>query len=306
MNNIRDIRNQFGVHQVLPDDDDEYYDKTLDVIEATIQYMHEIWEPTPENNRINYKCRNLNEDCSFWAVDECDDDDPNAEFMQSNCAPACQTCHLLDSTLRCPIEEGNELAYKPGDLNALFERIVDDADGTGEYRRYNPRVLSRPKVKADGTTVSVEKEGPWVVVLENFISDKETDALIEAGAQKGYQRSSDVGVENPDGTHEDDVSEGRTSHNAWCDEELCNKDPVIGPVVERIATLTRTTVNHSEYLQLLQYEPGQKYEQHHDVSDSHPNGRTLPYLLYIFTPDCTFFFYSILNTNKTCPVESEC
>ncbi|KAL7538279.1 hypothetical protein ACHAXR_008444 [Thalassiosira sp. AJA248-18] len=259
--------NQFGVHQDIPPEDDEYHAQTKAVINSSIEYMRTIWTPNPDNNRINYKCRNMHKDCSFWAVDECGDDDPNAEYMQVSCAPACQTCDQLDSHLRCPIEEGNELAYQPGGLNALFERIVDDADGSGEYLKYHPKAISRPTLRADGTKVpssSVEKDGPWIVTLENFISDKEADALVAAGHNKGYERSSDVGVENPDGTHEDEVSDGRTSTNSWCDEELCNQDAVIGPVVKRIAALTGTTVNHSEYLQLLRYEPGQYYEQHHD------------------------------------------
>ncbi|KAL9178578.1 hypothetical protein ACHAXT_001916 [Thalassiosira profunda] len=219
---------------------------------------------TPENNRINYKCRNTHAECSFWAVDECDEDDPNAEWMVTNCGPACRTCHLLDTQLRCPIEAGNELAMRPGELHALFERIVDDADGTGEYLKYKPKALSRPKLKADGSASGGEEDGPWIAVLEGFITDEEADALIAAGHKKGYERSSDVGIENPDGSHEDEVSDGRTSHNAWCTEELCNEDAVIGPVVQRIADLTETHVNNSEYLQLLRYENGQKYEQHHD------------------------------------------
>lgn len=258
-------RNQFGVAQEIPPEGDQHRDATLKVIEEMVEYMRGIWKPSPSNNRINYKCRNMHEHCSFWAIDECGDDDPNREYMQSNCAPACRTCHLLDSQLRCPIEEGNEPVIKPGGLNALFERIVDDADGTGSYAKYNPRALLRPRLKADGTPApDGTRDGPWIVVLENVVSDEEADALIAAGHRKGYERSSDVGVENPDGTHEDEVSQGRTSTNSWCDEELCEGDPVIGPVVERIAEITGTGVHNSEHLQLLRYEPGQYYNQHHD------------------------------------------
>ena len=137
--------------------------------------MKKIWVQQPDNNRINYKCRNMHELCSYWAVDECGDDDPNVEYMRDNCAPACQTCHLLDSQLRCPKEE-SECIIKPGGLNALFEKIVDPT-GSGEYQKYNPIVYSRPKLKADGTPApGVEKDGPWIVVLQNFITDKEADA----------------------------------------------------------------------------------------------------------------------------------
>lgn len=257
--------NQFGVHQELPDDDNEDYEATKEIIQNTIEYMKRIWISSPENNRISYKCRNMNEECSYWAVDQCGDEHESAEYMESNCAPACQKCHMLDRALTCPIEEGNELAFQPGGLNALFEKIVDNADGNGEYLKYTPKALSRPKMKKDGTPApGVEEDGPWMVVLDNFITDEEIEAMIAAGHKKGYARSSDVGVENPDGTHEEDVSDGRTSENSWCDDELCDKDPVIGPVVKRIAKVTETTVGHSEYLQLLRYEPGQFYEKHHD------------------------------------------
>ena len=97
--------NQFGVHQNLPDKDDELYEQTKEIIEKTVEYMKNIWVQNTDNNRINYKCRNMNELCSYWALDECGDDDPNAEYMQKNCAPACQTCHVLDSQLRCPMNE---------------------------------------------------------------------------------------------------------------------------------------------------------------------------------------------------------
>ena len=155
-------RSQFGVPQEVPGESDELHEQTLEVINGMVEYMRKIWEPTTENNFINYKCRNMDKLCAYWAADECGDDDPNVDWMQSNCAPACRTCHLLDTRLRCPIEEGNECVLKPGGLNALMEGIVDDANGTGEYLKYTPKALSRPRVKADGTTApGGVQDGPW-------------------------------------------------------------------------------------------------------------------------------------------------
>lgn len=180
--------------------------------------------------------------------------------MQTNCSPACESCDLLDISHRCPIEPGNECIWQPGDLNKLMEIIVDDADGSGEYKRYNPHALSRPKMKRNGTAApGVEKDGPWVVLLENFVSSEEADRLVDIGKQQGYDRSADVGKEKPDGSHDSIVSDSRTSHNTWCQEKSCFEDPVVVPVVERVANVTKTTVNNSEYLQMLQYEPGQYY-----------------------------------------------
>ena len=206
----------------------------------------------------------MDEECSYWAAtNKCVEND---EYMEENCAPACHTCHLLDIQLRCPLEEGNEPIFKPGMLNELFENIVDNTDGSGRYVAYNPVAVSRPRWKRDGGAVPEGgwHDGPWVVILENFITDEEINELINTGHTKGFHRSMDVGIENPDGSHEDDVSEGRTSTNAWCDEELCTNHPIIAPVIERIANVTGTHPQNSEHLQLLRYEPGQYYRQHHD------------------------------------------
>ncbi|KAL3786940.1 hypothetical protein ACHAWO_013779 [Cyclotella atomus] len=255
--------NQFGLTQTLPGEDHELFDETLKKMEDSIEYVMKLWDDSnPDNDRVNYKCRNMDEDCTFWAAQgECEN---NPDWMSKNCAPACQTCNLLDIRLRCPFEEGNNPAFQPGDLNALMERIVDNSDGKGTYLKYNPTAISRPLLKADGSPSGVQVDGPWIVQFENFISRKEADALIDAGARKGYERSADVGEENPDGTHEENINEDRTSENAWCDEKLCNQDPVILPVIERIASVTETPVTNSEHLQLLRYEAGQFYKQHHD------------------------------------------
>jgi len=124
--------------------------------------------------------------------------------MRTNCAPACETCDLLDIRHRCPIEDDNQCIWKPGDLNELMEIIVDDADGSGEYKKYNPKALSRPMVRRDGTPVegAEGKDGPWVVLLENFVKPEEADRLVQIGKDRGYERSADVGKEKPDGSRE--------------------------------------------------------------------------------------------------------
>lgn len=184
--------NQFGTTQSLPPEDDEHFSKTVQVIDDSIEYMKNLWSSSnPDYHRINYKCRNMEPECSLWAAQgECEE---NADYMKINCAPACQTCDLLDIRLKCPITEDNEMVYKPGDLNALMERIVDNSDGKGTYLQYNPKAISRPKVRSDGTAApGVEVDGPWIVLFENFISEKEAEALIAAGTKKGYERSADV------------------------------------------------------------------------------------------------------------------
>ena len=133
--------------------------------------------------------------------------DANPKYMKINCAPAYLTCNLLGIRHQCPIEPGNESIWKPDDLNALMENIVDDTEGTGEWKQYNPMAFSGPKLKRDGTPASgVEKDEPWVVLLENFIKDEEADQLVNIRKKQGYERSADVGKEKPDASHDSLVS----------------------------------------------------------------------------------------------------
>lgn len=81
-------------------------------------------------------------------------------------------------------------AWKPGDLNQFFTNITTGAD----YQRYQPNVLSRPDYLEGDTNENADYQiGPWVVVLENVVSEEEAQRMIELGAVEGYKRSSDVG-----------------------------------------------------------------------------------------------------------------
>jgi prolyl 4-hydroxylase len=120
--------------------------------------------------------------------------------------------------------------------------------------------------------------------MDNFVSDAERERLIEIGHEEGYERSSDVGEMLFDGTFDSVESTGRTSSNAWC-PDLCAEDPITGPVHERISELSGIHNNHSEWLQLLKYDPGQFYEDHHDFIQyeyDRPSGpRVLTVFLYL-------------------------
>ncbi len=133
-----------------------------------------------------------------------------------------------------------------------------------EYQKYEPNILSRPELLPGDTLENATYlVGPWVITLENFVSPEEAQRFIDIGASVGYARSSDVGELKPDGTYDENVNEGRTSTNAWCNE-TCAQDPIIKPVMDRIESLTQIPYNFTEDLQLLKYEPGQFYQTHHD------------------------------------------
>ena len=65
-------------------------------------------------------------------------------------------------------------SYLPGDMNKMFESIVDRFD-----TQYDINVLSRD---------------PWVVTFDNFLSNAEARALISTVNQ--WERSTDTGTSN--------------------------------------------------------------------------------------------------------------
>lgn len=139
----------------------------------------------------------------------------------------------------------------------MFETIMSDPFFA---QTYEITVLSRPSyVDGDDAANATYQLGPWVLTLDNFMSPEEAETLIALGASTGYERSTDVGAIEDDGSYERLVSPGRTSTNAWCNTEECNEDSTATAVYERIYNLTQIPSVNSEPFQLLKYEPGQFY-----------------------------------------------
>jgi prolyl 4-hydroxylase len=202
----------------------------------------------------------------------------NPDYMKTNCAPICQTCEHLSIEYRCPIDNDAPVAWKPGDVNAFFVNITT----LPQFQPYEPNVLSRPDyINGDTEGVANYKIGPWVVLLDNFITDEEADHLIQLGDKEGYERSADVGKLNFDGTFENNVNNGRTSLNAWC-QNSCYDDPIAKQVMERIQNITFIPEPNSEYLQLLRYEVGQFYKRHHDYIHFQVDRQTGVRILTVF------------------------
>ena len=153
----------------------------------------------------------------------------------------------------------------------MFERITG-----GEFSQYNPQALSRPSQE--------DKEAPWIVTLENFLTEEECDFLIARGHHIGYEESYESTDEvDEDGEYVFISGTGRTSRNAWCEEE-CEELPITIGIMDRMSRLTGFSEANAEYLQLLKYEVGEHYEEHHDLygtSDLMQGDRVLTFFLYL-------------------------
>jgi prolyl 4-hydroxylase len=125
------------------------------------------------------------------------------DYMKLRCAPACETCELLDFNTRCPIDPDAFVAWpEPGDVNRFFERIVNDM-----YWEENHGPVSILSSPATG--------GPWVITIDNFLNDEEIKRLLEFGHEEEFERSTDVGELDLSGSATKVEGTWRTSENAW-------------------------------------------------------------------------------------------
>lgn len=210
----------------------------------------------------------------------------STSWMEKECAPLCQSCHTLDFNHRCPLDDSIPDSVPAGFVNEMFERIVTDED----YRKnYNPAVLSKP-ISFDAVSVTTDKElypnatgadGPWIVVLDNFLSADECERMKEMGQAQGYEQSADVGAMDYTGSITSNFNEGRTSKNAWCMGK-CMTDPVSQSVSSRMVKLTGIPDPNHEFFQILKYTVGQHYGRHHDFADYHLDRQYGPRVLTVF------------------------
>ena len=176
---------------------------------------------TSLKDSVKKVCKNKHESCTFWAsLGECENTEAYM-IQQAHCLPACQACDKLDFENRCPLPRNLEetAMYKPGEMNAMFERIAN-----GEFDEYEPKILLTD---------------PYVVTFDNFIKPEEVDALIAHGYTAGFKRSGNVGTLDEFGRAGTSIDNTRTSENAWCEGE-CKNDTIIKPLIDRMVSSRET------------------------------------------------------------------
>mmetsp|Transcript_12187 Transcript_12187/g.15932 ORF Transcript_12187/g.15932 Transcript_12187/m.15932 type:complete len:458 (+) Transcript_12187:116-1489(+) len=242
--------------------------------EKVDDYMYNTVYSDPKFVSVREDCLNRNELCLYWgSAGECT---ANPNYMKMQCAPTCFSCDNVSFDMRCPYDSSAPTVWsKPGELQAMFQRIVTEP----EFQQYQPTVLSRPNAIENGVL-----DGPWVVYLDNFLTAEECQMLIDLGTVQEYERSRDIGDKKFDGTYDGKESTGRTSSNAWCVED-CWEHETTQRVHDRIQNLIEFPMGNYEYLQILKYEEGEFYEQHHDYIFHHkqrfPGVRVLTVFLYL-------------------------
>ena len=195
------------------------------------------------------ECVDASADCKTWAEEgECD---KNEHYMKLNCPRSCDSCaysqNFCSRRRKGPAWQGQNA------LDDVFKKIAN-----------------LPKAK-------VWSNDPWVVTVDDFLADTETDAFLET-TDHLFERSK-AG---------DQISTARTSDQAWCQKEPCLTDMRVRQVHARIINLTSVPVENAEYFQIVRYKPGQYYRQHHDQNtppDSLSGVRLMTFFMYLREPE---------------------
>jgi len=179
------------------------YEDILEVIRKTVAYMkNDVYGPNAKHQlseKILGECVNKDGLCAFWASSgECD---VNLSYMQVKCAPSCQSCHMIDMSARCPpLTDDIKPALLPGELNAMFERIVEmapgnqteDVDIEENMTNYSVVVHSRPEpFEGEPSRERDLEQPPWIITFEDFLTEEECEHLIKMGYNAKYERSKD-------------------------------------------------------------------------------------------------------------------
>ena len=90
-------------------------------------------------------------------------------------------------------------------------------------------------------------EDPWVITMDNFLTEEECELLIQSGYKNGYERSKDVGGVKIDGSFDGQESSTRTSANTWCNEKSgCKTNPHVQRIMKRLETATKIPTKNFE------------------------------------------------------------
>eukprot|EP00040_Diaphanoeca_grandis_P001416 m.18466 g.18466 ORF g.18466 m.18466 type:complete len:409 (-) comp12039_c1_seq1:32-1258(-) len=189
--------------------------------------------------------------CENWRdLGECRN---NPSYVHQHCANTCQACRaMLPPTQKCVRHPDEKPSIEaPGGLNKMFERIIADPVINLAY---------------DLKVMSTE---PYVLVFENFVTTEEGAAIKDSMDGK-WEASTVVGEQGAT------KLSSRTSSTAWCTMSPCSRSSVHMEIQKRVAKLTGTDPQHMEFLQVLQYEKGQRYANHHDHIDPGTKKEKMP------------------------------
>ena len=148
----------------------------------------------------------------------------------------------------CTPDKPLQNVWGPGDSHRMYERIL--AEFEDEHR---PTVLSSPELNG----------GPWIIVLEDFLSMIETEAMVnetEFLIAKGHELGDedfDAVILSAKEDAEEPEGERCDSTQAWCFNECMDQEHFLS-VRRKVERLIGLPWKYAEELHLIRYVAGQK------------------------------------------------
>jgi len=175
------------------------------------------------------KCHDKDSGCPKWAANgECR---TNSDFMLQTCTYSCGVCGI-NFKPECRRDPAMKPSGVKGTIDVSFQEALD------RFQHLRPRIIRRE---------------PWIVQFDEFLKPWEADHLVKTGGHN-FERS----------LAGDGVTPVRTSSTSWCNVPSCLGDTLFQSIRERIVNVTKVPWQYSEHLQVLKYNVGQFYHDHHD------------------------------------------
>ena len=218
------------------------------------QYARYTLTDPSTDSKTRERCRNESRMCAEWAsrMSYChpttngqeeqiimnSNDENNISdgvvFMMNRCPLACQMCEELESFHSCTGRRhpNSQPSFQSGELNSFFER----KRAGDEWTEYEPIFVSYPNAEK-----KENKDDPYVVLLQNFLSEEEANHLQSLGSEIGWERASSVSLEPHDTA---------TCHHS----DQCNKDTIYQQIMLRISSLTNSSISHLTPMEMVEYQ----------------------------------------------------
>lgn len=212
-----------------------YAHRIQDIVEESSAYIM-----TTTTKEQDFLCHNQHRECASWAAaGQCL---TNPGFMQVQCAPVCQSCDKVNFESRCAFTE-NDNVWRVGDVRRVMEKLES-----------SDNVLHYSQSSLLGTRT---KQPPYVVVLENFITEKESKQLLEQEREWEYEY---IEQQVEDDVFERVINQHRNYSSTLCGqvcEQQQQQDALLTTLLERIEQVTGIPKVNAEYMELRRYEQGQ-------------------------------------------------
>lgn len=214
--------------------------KNSDILEVNTQDIKKDFPACKDN------VRQL--DCINWKQHGyCD---KNPAYMIQNCASTCEMCHLVDPEVRCKKFHTNQSVFKNDEMYNMFndlEKYFPLLDcGTIENNDENVCANNQKNLQ----TINIISSDPWIITIDNFLTEKEADTIKSIPTENAFVQSTAAGAYQANGVIKREISDVRTSRNAWC-QVGCDDHPIVQNVLKRMSNTVNVPISNFEHLQIL-------------------------------------------------------